>query len=159
MPVRRLPRVVIDANLIIRRDWFLSGGAAEALLAASRRSRILMVVPEVVLLEVVAAHEAHEKKAVREVRKAVAELHKLRAPLGYETQRLEIETFMRRRFEPWLRELLERHRVNVAPIPEISRQLVHRAIQRRRPFDAEGKTGFRDALIWETVLAGAPDHG
>ena len=30
--------------------------------------------------------------------------------------------------------------------------LVGRALQRRKPFDGEGRKGFRDAIIWETVL-------
>jgi len=31
-------------------------------------------------------------------------------------------------------------------------QLVDRALQRRKPFDSAGERGFRDALLWETVL-------
>ncbi len=30
--------------------------------------------------------------------------------------------------------------------------VVERALQRRKPFDPEGRKGFRDALVWETVL-------
>jgi hypothetical protein len=158
MNVVRLPRVVIDANLIVERDWFLAGGAAAALLAASRRGRVRMVVPEVVVLEAVAAHATQERRAAREFRKAIARLHKLRTPLRYEPERHDTEPFMRRTYESWLRERLDQHRVEVASVPEVSEQLVRRAIQRRRPFDAEGKTGFRDALIWETVLAEASEY-
>ena len=31
--------------------------------------------------------------------------------------------------------------------------LVARALARRKPFDAEGRKGFRDAVLWETILA------
>lgn len=30
--------------------------------------------------------------------------------------------------------------------------LVERALRRRKPFDSDGKKGFRDAILWETVL-------
>lgn len=30
--------------------------------------------------------------------------------------------------------------------------LVQRSLQRRKPFDGEGRKGFRDAVIWETIL-------
>src|SRR5690606_30803250 len=30
--------------------------------------------------------------------------------------------------------------------------LVNRALARRRPFDAKGGVGFRDALIWESII-------
>lgn len=31
-------------------------------------------------------------------------------------------------------------------------ELVQRSLQRRKPFDGEGRKGFRDAVLWETVL-------
>ena len=31
-------------------------------------------------------------------------------------------------------------------------ELVQRSLQRRKPFDGEGRKGFRDAVIWETIL-------
>jgi hypothetical protein len=30
--------------------------------------------------------------------------------------------------------------------------LVERSLQRRKPFDSDGRKGFRDAIIWETIL-------
>jgi hypothetical protein len=30
--------------------------------------------------------------------------------------------------------------------------LVHRALARKKPFDSNGKVGFRDSIIWETIL-------
>lgn len=39
-------RVIIDANLVIERDWHLRGGAAQALLAASKRRHVPVSIPE-----------------------------------------------------------------------------------------------------------------
>lgn len=62
----------------------------------------------------------------------VAELQKFRADLDAEIKRLNGE-------------IIEFDGVAVAA-------LVERSLQRRKPFDGEGRKGFRDAVIWETIL-------
>jgi len=42
----------------------------------------------------------------------------------------------------------------ILPYPDVShRDVTARALARRRPFDSLGHEGYRDALIWESVLA------
>jgi hypothetical protein len=48
----------------------------------------------------------------------------------------------------------------VLPYPAVPhRQVVARALARRRPFDPRGRGGYRDTLIWESVLELARQGG
>ncbi len=41
----------------------------------------------------------------------------------------------------------------IAPLPSVSHSaVVERALGRRQPFDPQGRNGYRDVLLWETVL-------
>jgi predicted nucleic acid-binding protein len=150
-------RVVIDANLIIERDWHLRGPAAQALLAAARHGRVRVVVPEVAVREVVAAHTERTARESRKLRQAEAALRRLQGPLADQAAQTPHEQGTQQSYESWLRGHLQWSHVEVAPIPEASERLVDRALERRRPFDSKGRTGFRDALIWHTALVGASD--
>jgi PIN domain len=148
-------RVVVDANLIIERDWHLTTGPAEALLSAARRGRVRLVLPEVVVREVVAAHAERRAAARGKLQAARAALRRLEGPRGPGDDAEAADPFIRQTFESWFRDRLAQHRVEVPDVPEAAAALVDRALQRRRPFDSNGRAGFRDALIWETVLEGA----
>jgi hypothetical protein len=59
-----------------------------------------------------------------------------------------------------LEEKLRELRAEQTPFDDIRiDDLVRRALHRRKPFDANGQKGFRDALIWETVLTILADRG
>jgi hypothetical protein len=61
-------------------------------------------------------------------------------------------------YETFLRSTLDRNGAFVPPLPEIDvSDLVDRAVQRRRPFDENG-SGFRDSLLWETVVSELRDN-
>ncbi len=58
-------------------------------------------------------------------------------------------------WEAWMRGHLPKLGVQVLPIPELPHAIVlQRDLKRRKPFDEDGK-GYRDTLIWESVLAAA----
>jgi hypothetical protein len=41
----------------------------------------------------------------------------------------------------------------ILPFPRITHEaVVKRALQRRQPFDPEGKDGYRDTLLWESLI-------
>lgn len=141
--------VILDANLIIERDWYLRSGATQALLAASKRRHVPVAVPEVVVREVVAAQSERRDEARR---KARTELKRLRRLDGPDAAQVDIPKPPEPSYEMWLRGMLAEHHVNVIPIPEMTEALVQRALTRRKPFDANGRDGFRDAIIWRNVL-------
>jgi hypothetical protein len=42
---------------------------------------------------------------------------------------------------------------SIPPLPDVDhRKVVERALSRTQPFDREGRHGYRDVLLWETVL-------
>jgi hypothetical protein len=52
-----------------------------------------------------------------------------------------------------LHQQLKESKVIMVQYPSVSHQkVVQRALQRRRPFDSEGQRGYRDTLIWESIL-------
>lgn len=129
----------------------LGGNAQRLLLAAAAEDRLVLVVPELVVREVV--NKWHEK--------ARAELEKAHKPLR-ELGRYGIDVTVpseddlarqREEIEERLRRTLEAKGVEVAPFPRLPHEAVaERALGRRQPFDARGKDGYRDSLLWETVL-------
>lgn len=68
----------------------------------------------------------------------------------------------RRRYPELLEERLSRNGIQIEPVPDVAHEvLVARDLQRRLPFRAgqRGQSyGYRDALIWETVLRVAEQH-
>lgn len=57
------------------------------------------------------------------------------------------------KYEQDLREMFHKMGAKIIPYDAIKMELiVGRALARRKPFDAKGHKGFRDALIWQTLL-------
>ncbi|HSH60092.1 MAG TPA: PIN domain-containing protein [Acidimicrobiales bacterium] len=144
--------VVVDTNAIAHGAWRLDSPAWKVLLHQARSAQIRLVVPELVVRETVGRF-----KAELEIRRATAasgarKFNELTggegAPISSAPLREIVDSY-----ESTLRSRLLDFRVHVAEFPDVDiDDLVNRAIERRRPFNEKG-SGFRDALLWETVLA------
>jgi len=147
--------VVLDANAMWN-QWSLTGKAWEKLRAMVEQQRIALYVPEVVVQEVVRGrqHDAND---------LVHELAKIKLPriegllrLGLPTDRKELTNHVQRLvadYDAGLRTRLGELRAAIVPIPQVSHQeVLTRAMERRRPFDAQGRNGYRDVLIWHSLL-------
>ena len=56
-------------------------------------------------------------------------------------------------YDAELRARLEKLYAAIIPVPSISHQVdLIRAMESRRPFDPEGRNGYRDVLIWRSLL-------
>jgi PIN domain len=56
-------------------------------------------------------------------------------------------------YSDWLRGELSRNKIQSIDYPNMSHEpLVKRALARRKPFSPEGQRGYRDAVLWETIL-------
>jgi hypothetical protein len=149
-------RVVLDSSVITERDWHLTSAAAQALLAAARQAQLELVVPEVVVREVSTKLRERESDTMRKVNDARASLRKLQAARSQDARSVDDYALAGERLELDLRQRLKKARAKVASLPAVSHdELVNRALARRRPFDRQGRKGYRDALIWQTVLDGA----
>lgn len=144
--------VVLDSNLIIEKDWQLSSPAALVLFEASRRGGIDVAVPELVVREVTAKHHEREAATISKLENTRSSLRRLQAAFSSD-DRVPVEGVSDR----WAADFRKRLKDALVEIPPIDAathdELVERALARRRPFDGEGRAGYRDALIWHAVLA------
>ncbi len=142
------PKVVIlDANIICA-DYNLERPAFRGLEDYLSRFRAKLKVPEIAVLEIV-------NKWAEEARK----LYKLSRRLGLHlaedqpAKELKIDDLVRN-YEQGLRNQINALGETI-PVPEVGHlTLVQRCLRRHRPF-TEDDSGYRDALIWASVLSEA----
>lgn len=146
------PVVILDTTAL-REDPGLSRTASRVLFAAVGERLLELLVPDVAVREAVNLRQRDIRRAVTEYRSSCHRLVGLGATPS--ELALETETKLVRRYDQVLRSAIESHGGVIGPIPDPSHDLlVDRAIQRRKPFNEKG-AGYRDALIWETVLLAA----
>jgi len=140
-------RVVLDSNILCR-DLRLDGTYFRTFLSSLRNAGHSLYIPQVVIEEVV-------NKYGEEFRK----LHTLITKMGYampvslESDRLITDArAAKEEYRNYLRNILSRANCSFLDYPEVSHEVLSgRAIQRIRPFRANDR-GYRDALIWESIL-------
>ena len=143
--------IVLDANAIVS-EGFGNSRQFKALLSVANALGYTIVVPQVVVDEVVARFSKSLEAEVEAVRSRLAKLsnwmsRSLESPIGVLNVADETESFKRT-----LLKKFEDANVVVAGYPDTPHEeLVRRATSRTRPFDDNG-SGYRDTLIWMTVL-------
>ena len=147
---------MLDSTELRRAHCNLQDADLQALFAAQRGLDVRLAVPEVVLRECL---NAIGEEATACAAKADKELHAYARWTGVDVSGLRATRLAadvgaaRTRLEHGLRD----EGVRILPIPDIGHgDLVARDLARTKPFDA-GR-GYRDALIWETVLALAAEE-
>lgn len=144
--------VVIDTTETFN-DLLLSGPNFALLSTYLRGSSSRFTVPKIVVEETV---NHYRERITRQIQQAESQLKTLRhlvpslSDFPQVTCNIELATDeYRSRLESRIRNLHGR----IADFNSVStKTLVERALKRRKPFDGEGKVGFRDAILWETVL-------
>lgn len=143
---RNVPWVVLDSNVFYGTNWYLESTAGRLLRDEAAAGRLRIAVPDVVLIE----SDANYRRAVRaeEGKLAAARnaLQQLRSPQGGDLKPRRL------RYRVDLEKILSQAGAEILPIPDTPHEhLIARAVERRRPFNDKG-SGYRDALIWESVL-------
>jgi len=140
--------VILDSTALIS-DFHLSTVASRGLLEGGKAGVIRLGVPELVLLEVVHKWRQKVEEMVAKAESVVTAAKRLGlTSLTVAIPSVDDEVAS---YEILLRQKLEEASVAVYAIPNVSHELlVNKAIQRKSPFADRG-TGYRDALIWETV--------
>ena len=142
---------VLDANTVIAEQYGASAHM-RALLSASSAVGFQVHLPKVALEEIAAKYERELSKNAKEAGKSLSKLSRL---LGRSIDS-SVEGFDSKEETKALRERL-RYRLGmtesrILDYPDtLHETLVKRATSRKRPFDDNG-SGYRDALIWESVL-------
>lgn len=147
-------RVVVDTNVLGGAKWQpLESGELRRLLDETRRGNLQLTIPEIVLreaanlwAELVVAEASSHQRSLRILRQA-----------GVTDKEHEVSTeegAIRSKEEQRIRDLLNDVGGRVLPIPEISQdRVVERALRREQPFDEHGRNGYRDVILWESVLS------
>lgn len=143
-------------------DWRLRGPSARTLSEHMRIDRSLaLLVPEVVLCELEGQYqrELHQRRSALE--KAQRDMRELAdndssSPNAETPSAAAATACPRVEYGAWLRKKLsDEYNAIVLPIPDVSHStIVERAVARQKPFDDKGR-GYRDALIWYSVVDAA----
>lgn len=143
--------IVPDANIIIA-EGYGSSRRFRQLLSLLETLQYNLYVPKLVIEEVVAKFERDFDEDIEEIKRRVKDLSlRLDKELSSHIDELdrahEISSSRQR-----LEARFGASNCTILDYPVISHEeLVRRATTRTKPFDNEG-SGYRDALIWETVL-------
>ena len=152
------PTIVPDTTEVDRTDALTGGGWGE-LLTRCRRGDVSVVVPDVVIREAA----RHFGPAVKTDLVPTKRRLKMLQALGL-TDLPDLDVVSEAIGDPGefyvdrLRKRLEDHGAAISPLPAVGHeQLVSRDLAGRKPFRAaskgeKGGRGYRDALIWETIL-------
>ena len=109
------------------------------------------MVPELVLDEAVNLFKEDVGTQQQKIRGAIRELRALRADPGIDEDALAVNVAVDG-YRALLNDVLKLAGAEVAPYPTATHvDVVHRALRRDRPFAPDGKDGYRDTLIWETI--------
>ncbi|WP_433674793.1 PIN domain-containing protein [Microbacterium gorillae] len=146
---------------VVAGAW-LAKESGQKLLELAAKGNCVVVYPQVVIDElrrqsVERAHEAHDSAAggLAEIGESGVDVNETAAALAAVLQRIESD------IDSAFTGLLDRPGVTTAPVPGVAAAaLLRRDLERRRPFmeiehggkNKKKSVGFRDVLIWETVL-------
>ena len=158
------PLIVLDSNALFD-DPTLSRSSSARLLTLARRAKIDLVVPEVVLLELQRQHRKTVLGRIDHLVKVDAKIEQSLRILGldlfdyyYELpdfNQLDDTRLLGAIFTR-VRERLLNAGVEILPVPEVSHhELLTRDLNATLPFASNGK-GYRDALIWHSIVTRWP---
>ena len=146
-------KIILDSNAIYN-DPLLEGADLRALEPFLSSKDLELCIPEVVLEEVVRHFKSNYKDTLVSIQKAT----RLAAIIGIKLDELPSVDEAVDQYRSKLQARMDDIPARIINIPEIdARSLVHRDLNERKPFDSTGR-GFRDSLIWESVLAELEAH-
>jgi hypothetical protein len=142
-------RIVLDTTELVA-DFYLSGTAFRILSECLERLSATLIVPAVVVDEAVAKYDQQVRQLRSEAERFSGKFERLfeqrlTMPLEYIDKIGEL-------YQSSLFGRILSFPAEIAPYPTTPHpELVRRAARRKRPFSDSG-AGYRDALIWDTVI-------
>ncbi|MGW3176040.1 PIN domain-containing protein [Streptomyces sp. NPDC001153] len=161
------PTVVVDTSCFYS-DLSLENEAWKTLLLQSSQGKIALWVPEIVIRETIRHYSRSLDESIRSMRTGLAPLRALRLDVDLLPAHKDLESSVREKaegFEGRLRAKLGASKVRILPLPEVSHEeLINRALLERKPFrnkgvdpEKRGPDGYRDTLIWMSVVEASRD--
>lgn len=141
-------QVFVDSNQFIA-DFAMEGAPFGFLAHILNTSGDTLLVSRTVIEEVDNKYIAEAAKAISDAKKTRQRLQQLGLPTGDDA----LDGFVVPPFglEARIKALFEQVEVvEYADVPHVD--IVQRALKRRKPFDAEGHVGYRDALLWLSLV-------
>lgn len=143
-------KIILDTN-IITKDYSLQGGRVLKLSDAAKKLGYEVFIPEVVVDEILHQYGEELREAHQKYLKGVRALGRM----GYEVKKATEEDFVEKEIEEksqWYLKRLEDLSIKVLPYPTTKHHdIVYKEPHGKKPF-ANSQKGYRDSLIWETVL-------
>ena len=146
-------RVVIDTSAIIESSLTLESPDFIALFSSMEQLNIELLVPQVVIDELVNKYEERLEAAEHKATESISTINKLvdwpiDSPFTGSLFALTESSRFRNRIEIMFR----RHHVRILPYPSITHEeTASRSMRRKKPF-ADNGSGYRDYLIWRSVM-------
>lgn len=144
--------VVLDTNIIYS-DFHLKGAEIISLCQSIELIDGEVCIPEVVMREVINKYKEKLTSISLETDKALKSYSRLTGKIIKDNpiSKKEVENEAKT-FESYFRERVEELGIKVLPISTVPHDdVIARDLARRKPFTIEGK-GYRDTLIWESIL-------
>lgn len=152
-------KIVFDTNILYD-DFFLKRAQIVDICETARQYNIEVYIPEVVYDEIINQYGEKIDEIEKEIDSSVRKVRSISTSLSLEniingvTKKQLLDEY-----PSILDKRLEELDIKILPYPSIShKDIVARDLKRRRPFQKSGK-GYRDALIWETILSIVDDNG
>ena len=144
--------VVLDSTAIYQ-DFHLKQSATRRVLQAANKGWLRVHVPEVVIRETDRHYGDRSSELSDAARKLARSALVTSTRLPFDVDEFSARVASAREdYARTLRTQLTGQGVSIIPVPEVPiNALLDRDIRSRRPFDETGR-GFRDALVWESVL-------
>ena len=144
-------RIVLDTTVLCS-DQRLAGAAFQVFSEAAPAMGARLCVPEVVFDEAVAHHARAVETLIGNLKGLAAKARRLSGQWVAPSGLLSSLRQARDGYEAFLRARLEAMHTDFLPYPTIPhRDIALRAMRRRKPFRESG-VGYRDSLLWLTVL-------
>lgn len=142
-------KIIMDST-VLRRDYFLSSPDARLLKLYVTKTQSSVLVPRVAMDEV---QNLYREDLLEVNEKLVSKYRQLLGARAPKLPKLDIESKCKAYRTGILTLIKDEFRGIVLPYPQLSHEeLVNRDLGRRKPFNPSGK-GYRDALIWASILA------
>lgn len=140
-------RIVLDSNIYCK-DYRMSGTTFRTFLSELNNAGHSLYVPKIIIEEVVNRYGEEFQKMKMLINKMGYNM-----PIAPGSNRQIIDTQeAKNEYRRFLQDTLSRVRYTLLEYPNVSHEeLAQRALRCRRPFRANDR-GYRDALIWETIL-------
>lgn len=142
--------IVVDTNVLVASP-FLESRDWSSLIEHAADWGVEIVVPDVVLMETVSVVKrtwATKRQKLDDLDLGVFELDEAKSAMMAEIDKRTAD------YEEWLRTRLDEIGVKIAPTPPIDHMdIARRASEGRAPYCSKDKDGYRDTLVWCSVVA------